>query len=61
MLRAGFRDLAQALPLALGAAGGLGRLLNGAAQMARPPRVLSFPRGDMAVAGSSGVSQKEED
>jgi hypothetical protein len=61
MLRAGFRDLARTLPLALGAAGGLGRLLNRVAATARPPRAASFPRGNMAAANQSGVLPKEED
>jgi hypothetical protein len=61
MLRTGFRDLAQALPLALGAAGGLGSLLHGVSQMARPPRAASFPRGNMEVASKSGVLKKEEE
>ena len=61
MLRSGFRDLAQALPLALGAAGGLGRLLNGVAALAPRPGAASFPRKDMEAAGKSGVFKKEEE
>jgi len=60
MLRASFRELAQALPLALGAAGSLGRLLHAGAGMVRP-QAASFPRGNMEVVSKSGFSKEEEE
>ena len=61
MLRAGFRDLAQALPLALVATGGLGRLLNVGAGLVRPPLAASFPSGNAQTLGKSEVLKEEED
>ena len=61
MLRAGFRDLAQALPLALVATGSLGRLLTAGAGLLRPPTAASFPGGNGRISGKSEVYKEEEE
>jgi hypothetical protein len=60
MLRKGVRDLAQILPLALAATGGLSRLLYPGAGCSRPREVASFPAGKREADGQAKALNKEE-
>lgn len=60
LLRAGFKNLAQILPVSLAATGGLGRLLNLGAGLSRPREVASFPTGNREADGNAQVLKKEE-
>jgi len=60
MLRKSMGDLAQILPLALAATGGLGRLLSSKAGLSRPREVASFPTGNREAEGKAkGLKQEE--